>query len=136
MPNDNKWRNIPEVNIRPRVVLRSTCFYFQFYYQYVAQLDSLRVNLKSNCEKLPYLGMDESCAYSFDITNQHEYYFLFLDDLTISDSEATLQSFSIWGMLRGLESFSQLLYVAPDSRSVSLFRFSDDFLNVLINFSW
>jgi len=78
-PFDNKWRNVPE---------------------YVGHLDSLKVDLKKTCEKMPYLGMDESY------------------ELSISDSDATLQSYSVWGVLRGLESFSQLLYVAPDSRSL------------------
>lgn len=28
---------------------------------------------------------------------------------------------SIWGILRGLESFSQLIYAAPDGKSVIIF---------------
>lgn len=51
------------------------------------------------------------------------------DELKISDSDASLQSYSIWGVLRGLESFSQLLYVAPDSRSVNINR---DYWKVVI----
>lgn len=39
-PLDNKWRIVPEN---------------------IGQLNSLKVNLKSDCEKMPYLGMDESC---------------------------------------------------------------------------
>lgn len=39
---DNKWRRSPE---------------------YLGHLDSLKVDLKSACEKMPSLGMDESCEY-------------------------------------------------------------------------
>ena len=29
--------------------------------EYVGQLDVLKIDLRSKCEKMPYLGMDESC---------------------------------------------------------------------------
>jgi hypothetical protein len=45
-PFDNKWRNVPE---------------------YLGHLDSLKVDLKKNCENLPYLHMDESCKSRFKI---------------------------------------------------------------------
>lgn len=43
-----------------------------------------------------------------------------LDTLNIrSPSESTLETHSIWGALRGLESFSQMLVLAGDGLSVS-----------------
>lgn len=42
----------------------------------------------------------------------------FLDQIDIKETETTLESSSIWGMLRGLESLSQLLHISPDARSV------------------
>ncbi|CRK88449.1 CLUMA_CG002241, isoform A [Clunio marinus] len=78
-PLDNKWRNVPE---------------------YLGHIDSVKIDLKTKCEKNPYLGMDESYK------------------ITISQSKGTIEAYSIWGMLRGVESFSQLLYVAPDARSL------------------
>lgn len=47
----------------------------------------------------------------------------FTDDLKISESEGLLESNSIWGILRGIESFSQLLYLSPDGRAVNIFSY-------------
>lgn len=44
----------------------------------------------------------------------------FTDKLNISDSTAHLESDSIWGILRGLESFSQLLVTTDDHTVVRL----------------
>lgn len=59
-------------------------------------LEEVSVDLQTSCESLPYLGMDE--AY----------------DIIISETRATIQSFSIWGILRGLESFSQMVVLSDD----------------------
>ncbi|XP_048734162.2 beta-hexosaminidase subunit beta-like isoform X1 [Ostrea edulis] len=54
-------------------------------------LTVLDVNVKSKCDRYPYLGMDESY------------------NLTIGAAGATLNSNSVWGALRGIETFSQLV---------------------------
>ncbi|XP_055599185.1 beta-hexosaminidase subunit beta-like isoform X2 [Uranotaenia lowii] len=59
-------------------------------------LEEVLVDLKTPCESLPYLGMDE--AY----------------EITIDANQAKLESFSIWGVLRALESFSQMVVLADD----------------------
>ncbi|KAJ8872802.1 hypothetical protein PR048_026418 [Dryococelus australis] len=59
----------------------------------VGHLDTLSVLVTSSCEEYPYLGMDE------------EY------ELKINNVTAVLTSKTVWGALRGLETFSQLLYI-------------------------
>lgn len=59
-------------------------------------LEEVTVNLKAPCENLPYLGMDESY------------------EIIVSETRATIESFSIWGILRGLESFSQMAVLSND----------------------
>lgn len=69
---------------------------------YKGTLQELQINLAAPCETYPHLGMDE--RYSLDVA-----------------AVSTLNSDSIWGVLRGLESFAQLFYM------------SDGYKNVLIN---
>lgn len=59
-------------------------------------LEEVTVDLQAPCESLPYLGMDESY------------------DIIVSETRASIQSFSIWGILRGLESFTQMVVLSDD----------------------
>lgn len=61
-----------------------------------AKLTSLDVNVQNPCEEYPSMGMDESY------------------DLSISRSNSQLKASAIWGALRGLETFSQLMYESGD----------------------
>ncbi|MFH4979905.1 hypothetical protein AB6A40_006614 [Gnathostoma spinigerum] len=57
-------------------------------------LDSLNIVVLDNCSSdLPIFGMDES--YELDVTN----------------TPATIRSREVWGALRGLESFSHMIYL-------------------------
>lgn len=60
------------------------------------KLTRLDVKVANPCEQFPSMGMDES-------------YFL-----TISNSGAQLTAPAIWGALRGLETFSQIIYYGSD----------------------
>ncbi|EDS44384.1 beta-hexosaminidase b [Culex quinquefasciatus] len=73
-------------------------------------LEMMQLNLKTPCESLPYLAMDESY------------------DLVIDDTQASIEAFSVWGMLRGLESFSQMVVLSDDGSMlrVNFTRISDE----------
>jgi len=62
-------------------------------------LDVVKIRLTRECEEYPSLKMDESYL------------------LSLSDQVGTIESNSIWGILRGLESFSQLLVLTDDKTS-------------------
>ncbi|XP_021923175.1 beta-hexosaminidase subunit beta-like, partial [Zootermopsis nevadensis] len=63
--------------------------------KFKAYLDSLEIQLMAPCEVLPYLNMDE-------------HYELRIDSPDLPGA-ALLTSQSVWGVLRGIETFSQLL---------------------------
>ncbi|CAH2268298.1 jg5490 [Pararge aegeria aegeria] len=64
-------------------------------------LNELQITLTSPCEEYPYLDMDESY------------------NLTVSSS-AKLISSSIWGAVRGLETFAQLFYLSDDRNEIQV----------------
>ncbi|KAJ8731629.1 hypothetical protein PYW07_004793 [Mythimna separata] len=66
---------------------------------YKGILQELQVTLSTPCETYPHLDMDEK--YSLDVA-----------------AISTLTSDSIWGVLRGLESFAQLFYISDGYKSV------------------
>lgn len=66
-------------------------------------IQKLYVELMSECEEYPHLGMEEG------------YY---LDVLATS----TLRSASIWGILRGLETFSQLFFITSDYTKICIHK--------------
>ncbi|XP_037522030.2 beta-hexosaminidase subunit alpha [Rhipicephalus sanguineus] len=59
----------------------------------VADISSLLVHLRGPCEHTPYLDMDES--YTLQLT---------------AKAQPSLTADSVWGILRGLETFSQIVY--------------------------
>ncbi|XP_033757445.1 beta-hexosaminidase subunit beta-like [Pecten maximus] len=63
-------------------------------------VDDLQIHVENtSCHTYPYLGMDESYTL-------------------IVDRHATLRANSIWGALRGLETFSQLLYTSATGKVI------------------
>jgi len=69
---------------------------------YRGTLNTLNILMANpqGCEKLPHLDMDEHYELKINAPD--------------STGEAKLIAFSIWGILRGLETFSQLVYPSTD----------------------
>jgi len=76
--------------------MSSSSMHLKFYPSDESVIKTLTINLAAECEEYPSESMVE--AYTLDI----------------SSKQTLLYSESIWGVLRGLESFSQLLYKATD----------------------
>lgn len=88
-------------------------------------LDELAVTLTGECESVPYQEMDESCKKLVICSTKNIFKHLheFPDTLTITnDSSGHLDSKSIWGILRGLESFSQIIVYAGDGTAVNFYH--------------
>nr|CAD7448180.1 unnamed protein product [Timema bartmani] len=76
---------------------------------FAGYLDSLTVDLIVDCEEYPYLNMDEH--YELRINSP---------DL---ENSALLTSQTIWGILRGLETFTHLLYLEDGGKAVSTYHY-------------
>ncbi|XP_030762565.1 beta-hexosaminidase subunit beta-like isoform X2 [Sitophilus oryzae] len=77
---------------------------WHFREKFLGYLDQLTINLSQTCDdtKYPDLEMDE-------------HYYLVINQTTFK-----LEAASFWGILRGLESFSQLLYLGDDLLSLRI----------------
>jgi len=66
-----------------------------------AQIDVCEIvmNNKRGCQKSPHIDMDEHYEIKLDSPDE--------------PGRARIIAFSVWGILRGLESFSQLVYTSP-----------------------
>lgn len=84
-------------------------------------LDEVIVNLTQPCEEKPTENMKEKCLFDFEMLSirftfiEYNNLVIISDELVVVNGTAALSSDTIWGILRALESFSQLL-VATDSR--------------------
>jgi len=81
-------------------------------------MDIVTIKLTNPCETWPYLHMDESCK----IYNQWQFRLpsllskisiIYSDNISVNTpsepGSASLESRSIWGILRGLETLSQII---------------------------
>jgi len=86
----------------------------------IGKLDVLNVKMTNPCENYPSLNMDEKCRsiFIFFLIHFLHIFFFCTDEIIINNSSGLLLASSIWGILRGLETFSQLVYLETDGSTV------------------
>lgn len=119
--SSNKYGNVDEGLFRK----------FEKNSQFKGYLEEITINLQGECEEKPYPDMVEECKPQCQMKNQFFLplcnrsllihmkisHYKFTDKLTIENTKANLDG-SIWGILRGLESFSQLIFKSSDHSMV------------------
>lgn len=101
----------------------------------VGVVQQLRINLTKDCEALPHSDMDESCKrealkFSFLIVVCSSIHFvkktLFADYIK---DKGSITANSIWGILHGLETLSQILVPMPNGMvNINSLHFIHNFL--------
>jgi hypothetical protein len=86
-------------------------------------LQSLTLNIRDGgqCEQYIQQTSNETCKSTiFILNNISVYRFFFKDTLTIAGQMAIVEASTVWGLLRGLETFSQLIYINEQNYVCSL----------------
>ncbi|XP_034941842.1 beta-hexosaminidase subunit beta-like [Chelonus insularis] len=91
-----------EAKIGRKLILKERNILHQNNQNFIGMLTSLQIHVTGTCEKMPYLYMDEK--YELNVTGKIAY----------------LHSPSIWGALRGLETFSQLLVASGSGKKLAV----------------
>lgn len=106
-------------------------------------LNEVTIDLKNACEEKPHHSMVEECKQSNKI-NTFKIHFIcvyaciilikyqFVDTLKVENTKAHIESTSIWGILRALETFSQL--IVSDGTEVRLKINTQEEEKTILNF--
>jgi hypothetical protein len=98
-------------------------------------LENLTLNISGNpqCERYIQQTSNETCESSIFILQHISVYpFFFKDKLTISNEMAIVEASTVWGLLRGLETFSQLIYINEQNYVCSLDMYIIFLISLLI----